>query len=87
MLYTVKAAKTYAYIPELHARILQKRVAGKGMPRKRSLRPDDPRRLGLLPPVPAPTVTELLHTQVRKGLGRWNVFISYSLGYKRHSLS
>ncbi|XP_030262348.1 uncharacterized protein LOC115574863 [Sparus aurata] len=68
MLYTVKAAKTYAYIPELQARILQKRLAGKGMPRKRSLRPDDPRRLGLLPPVPAPTVTELLHTQVRRGL-------------------
>ena len=33
MLYTVKAAKTYAYIPELQA------------------------RLGLLPPVLAPTVT------------------------------
>uniref|UniRef100_A0A671USX1 Uncharacterized LOC115574863 n=1 Tax=Sparus aurata TaxID=8175 RepID=A0A671USX1_SPAAU len=87
MLYTVKAAKTYAYIPELQARILQKRLAGKGMPRKRSLRPDDPRRLGLLPPVPAPTVTELLHTQVRRGLGRSNVFVTYSLGYKRHSLS
>ncbi|KAG5277666.1 hypothetical protein AALO_G00090020 [Alosa alosa] len=68
MLYTLKASKTYGYIPELQAMILQKRLAGKGMPRRRTLRPDDPRRYGLLPPVPAPTIQELLHTQVRRGL-------------------
>ena len=65
-----KASKTYGYIPELQAMILQKRLAGKGMPRRRTLRPDDPRRYGPLPPVPAPTIEELLHTQVRRGLGR-----------------
>ncbi|XP_026111454.1 uncharacterized protein LOC113087935 isoform X2 [Carassius auratus] len=61
-------SKTYGYIPELQAMILQKRLAGKGMPRRRTLRPDDPRRYGPLPPVPAPTIEELLHTQVRRGL-------------------
>ncbi|XP_065109929.1 uncharacterized protein [Paramisgurnus dabryanus] len=68
MLYTVKVSKTYGYIPELQARILQKRLVGKGMPRRRTLRPDDPRRYGPLPPVPAPAIEELLHTQVRRGL-------------------
>ncbi|XP_026133574.1 uncharacterized protein LOC113112325 isoform X2 [Carassius auratus] len=68
MLYTRKTSKMYGYIPELQAMILQKRLAGKGMPRRRTLRPDDPRRYGPLPPVPAPTIEELLHTQVRRGL-------------------
>ena len=72
MLYTVKASKTYGYIPELQTMILRKRLAGKGMPRQRTLRPNDPRRYGLLPPVPAPTIEELLHTQVRRGLGKYN---------------
>ncbi|KAK0156439.1 hypothetical protein N1851_000275 [Merluccius polli] len=69
MLYTVKTSKTYGYIPELQSFILRKRLAGKGMPRQRTVRPDDPRRYGLLPSVPAPTIEELLHTQVRRGLG------------------
>lgn len=72
MLYTLKVSKTYGYIPELQARILQKRLVGKGMPRRRTLQPDDPRRYGPLPPVPAPTFEDLLHTQVRRGLGRLN---------------
>uniref|UniRef100_A0A8C1NIN4 Uncharacterized protein n=1 Tax=Cyprinus carpio TaxID=7962 RepID=A0A8C1NIN4_CYPCA len=59
MLYTQKTSKTYGYIPELQAMILQKRLAGKGM-------------YGPLPPVLAPTIEELLHTQVRRGLGRLN---------------
>ncbi|KAG5280138.1 hypothetical protein AALO_G00085400 [Alosa alosa] len=66
--YTVKAAKTYGHIPNLQARILHKRLTGKGMPRRRSLRPHDPRRLGLLPPVPAPTLDELVRTQVGRCL-------------------
>ncbi|KAK0147922.1 hypothetical protein N1851_012382 [Merluccius polli] len=70
MLYTVKTSKTYGYIPELQSFILRKRLAGKGMPRQRTVRPDDPRRYGLLPSVLAPTIKELLHTQVRRGLGR-----------------
>lgn len=70
MLYTKKTSKTYGYIPELQTKILQKRLAGKGTPRRRSLRPDDPRKYGPLPPVPAPTKEELLRTQVRRGLGR-----------------
>ncbi|KAF1384370.1 hypothetical protein PFLUV_G00117630 [Perca fluviatilis] len=47
-LYTLKTEKTYGYIPDLQARILLKRLTGRGMPRLRSLRPDDPRRFGLL---------------------------------------
>uniref|UniRef100_A0A8C1WSE2 Uncharacterized protein n=1 Tax=Cyprinus carpio TaxID=7962 RepID=A0A8C1WSE2_CYPCA len=47
MLYAQKTSKTYGYIPELQAMILQKRLAGKGMPRRRTLRPDDPRRFPL----------------------------------------
>ncbi|KAK0147523.1 hypothetical protein N1851_012995 [Merluccius polli] len=42
------------------------------MPRQRTVRPDDPRRYGLLPSVPAPTIEELLHTQVRRGLAAGN---------------
>ncbi len=58
-LYTVKTKKTYGHIPDLQARILQKRLTSRGMPRRRSLRPDDPRRFGLLPLVSAPTIDEL----------------------------
>ncbi|KAA0711378.1 hypothetical protein E1301_Tti006331 [Triplophysa tibetana] len=57
-------------ISELQGQILKNRLTCETvMPRRRSLRPDDPRRLGLVPPVPAPSLSELLQTQVRKGLG------------------
>ncbi|KAM4622209.1 uncharacterized protein ACJ7VT_006459 [Polymixia lowei] len=48
--YTMKTPKTYGYIPELQARIVKKRLSSDtGMPIRRSLRPDDPRRLDLSP--------------------------------------
>ncbi|CAM4512360.1 unnamed protein product [Leuciscus chuanchicus] len=69
-LYAVKCQKSYDYIPELQARILKGRVtSGIGMPRKRSLRADDPRQLGVVPPIPPPPTSELVHTQVSRGLG------------------
>ncbi|KAG5268956.1 hypothetical protein AALO_G00196720 [Alosa alosa] len=49
-LYALKCEKSYGYIHELQARILKGRVtSGVGMPRKRTPRPDDPRRLGVVP--------------------------------------
>ncbi|XP_073669281.1 uncharacterized protein [Paramisgurnus dabryanus] len=69
-LYTVKCEKSYAYIPELQARILKGRfTSGVGMPRKRTLCPDDPRRLGVVPPILPPPTSELLRTHVSRGLG------------------
>ncbi|CAL9689627.1 unnamed protein product [Knipowitschia caucasica] len=70
MLYTQKTPKTYGYIPDLQTIILRRRLGGPGMPRHRISRPDDPRRYGLLPPVPPPTIEELTRTQVRRGFGR-----------------
>ncbi|XP_039506908.1 uncharacterized protein LOC120470612 [Pimephales promelas] len=68
--YAMKTEKTYRYISELQGRIVNNRItSGVGMPRRRSLRPDDPRQLGLVPPVPAPATSELLQRQVRRGLG------------------
>jgi len=70
-LYTMKCTKSYGYIPEIQARILKARVtSGIRMPRKRSLRADDPRRLGVVPPIPPPSTSELMHTQVTRGLGK-----------------
>ncbi|XP_057193523.1 uncharacterized protein LOC130556486 [Triplophysa rosa] len=69
-IYALKSEKTYGYISELQGRILKSRLTCEaGMPRRRSLQPDDPRRLGLVPPLPAPALSELLQTQVRRGLG------------------
>jgi len=69
--YAMKTEKTYRYISELQGRIVNNRItSGVGMPRRRSLRPDDPRQLGLVPPVPAPATSELLQRQVRRGLGK-----------------
>uniref|UniRef100_A0AAV2LM02 Uncharacterized protein n=1 Tax=Knipowitschia caucasica TaxID=637954 RepID=A0AAV2LM02_KNICA len=70
MLYTQKTPKTYGYIPDLQTIILRRRLGGPGMPRHRISRPDDPRRYGLLPPVPPPTIEELMRTQVRRGFSR-----------------
>ncbi|KAF0039218.1 hypothetical protein F2P81_007453 [Scophthalmus maximus] len=69
-LYALKCEKSYGYIPELQAQIVKGRVAsGVGMPRKRALRPDDPRQLGVVPPIPPPPTSELVRTQVSRGLG------------------
>ncbi|XP_059912256.1 uncharacterized protein LOC132461222 [Gadus macrocephalus] len=69
-LYALKCEKSYDYIPELQVRIVNGRVAsGVGMPRKRTLRPDDPRQLGVVPPIPPPPMSELVRTHVSRGLG------------------
>ncbi|CAM4570179.1 unnamed protein product [Leuciscus chuanchicus] len=48
--YTMKV-KQYTYIPEIQRAILARRLgSGSGLPRKQTLRPDDPRRLGVLAP-------------------------------------
>ncbi|CAL8251958.1 unnamed protein product [Boreogadus saida] len=51
-LYIKKVKKSYEYIKYLQCAILRCKLdqlaAGKGMPRKRTMRPDDPRRLGSL---------------------------------------
>ncbi len=51
------------------------------MPRRRSLRSDDPRSLGLVPPVPAPATSELVQRQVRRGLGKLHIFVAYIVPY------
>ncbi|KAK7155158.1 hypothetical protein R3I93_009950 [Phoxinus phoxinus] len=69
-LYALKSEKTYKYISELQAKILNQRLtSGVGMPRRRSLRPNDPRTRGVVPPVPPPPISELMQTQVSRGLG------------------
>ncbi|XP_045896485.1 uncharacterized protein LOC123963585 [Micropterus dolomieu] len=69
-IYALKSEKIYGYISELQRRIVKNRLtSGVGMPRRRSLLPDDPRQLGLVPPVPAPATSDLLQRQVRRGLG------------------
>ncbi|XP_044034394.1 uncharacterized protein LOC122867536 isoform X2 [Siniperca chuatsi] len=53
--YALKSEKTYGYISELQARIVKRSItSGVGMPRRRTLRPDDPREFGLVPSIPAP---------------------------------
>ncbi len=51
------------------------------MPRRRRLRPGDPRSLGLVPPVPAPATSELVQRQVRRGLGKLHTFVAYVVPY------
>ncbi|CAL8398016.1 unnamed protein product [Boreogadus saida] len=68
-LYTLKQEKDYSYIKDLQSEILQKKLSGGGVPRRRTLRPTDPRQYGVLPGIPAPTTQELLQTQLSKGLG------------------
>lgn len=57
----MKEAKTYSYIPELQKAIVLRRMeSGVGLPRRRSIREDDPRRLGLLCLSEAPPTAELV---------------------------
>lgn len=69
----MKVEKDYSYIPELQSTILHRRlVAQRGMAGSRTSRPDDPRTLGVLSGVPAPTTEELLEKQVSRGLGMFH---------------
>lgn len=72
--YSLKATKnTHGYILELQSKILRKRLeSGGGTPRRNTLRPEDPRRLGLLSPISPPTTKELVQSQVRRGLDKYN---------------
>ncbi|KAL0961589.1 hypothetical protein UPYG_G00354770 [Umbra pygmaea] len=66
--YTVKEKKLYSYIPDIQRAILSRRLrSGTGLPRKFSLRSDDPRQLGLLAPVQPPPTSELVRAHVARG--------------------
>lgn len=67
--YAVKEAKTYAYIPELQRKILQKRIdSGRGLPRKVTLDEDDPEHLGLVNTAETPPPTaELVARHLSRG--------------------
>ena len=66
--YAHKVKKEYAYIPDLQKAVVRARLRSKkGLPRRRKDRPEDPRRLGLLPPIPPPSVQELVETQLKRG--------------------
>ncbi|XP_028425707.1 uncharacterized protein LOC114549554 isoform X1 [Perca flavescens] len=68
--YSLKVVKDYSYIPDLQAAILRKRLhSERGLPRRRILRPDDPRTLGLLPNVPPPSIDTIIESHVSRGLG------------------
>ncbi|KAG1935367.1 hypothetical protein F2P79_019231 [Pimephales promelas] len=68
--YALKVPKDYSYIPDLQAEIVRTRLqADVGMPRRRVPRPEDPRRLGLLPSVPPPSIDSILEAHVSRGIG------------------
>ncbi|XP_073341823.1 uncharacterized protein [Pagrus major] len=70
-LYTEKVEKDYSYIPDLQSAILRCRLSATGgLPRTARKRPDDPRQHGVLSGVPAPSMQELLQTQLSRGLGK-----------------
>ncbi|TNN56827.1 putative surface-exposed virulence protein BigA [Liparis tanakae] len=58
--YVLKESKDYHYIPDLQKAILAERLgSGMGLPRIQGLRPDDPRRLGLLAATQPTSTSEL----------------------------
>lgn len=67
--YTVKEKKQYSYIPEIQKAILARRLrSGTGLPRKIQMRPNDPRRLGLVSSAePPPSTEELVQRHVSRG--------------------
>ena len=68
--YVLKESKGYHYIPDLQKAILAERLgSGMGLPRIQGLRPDDPRRLGLLAATQPPTTYELIAAQVSQEEG------------------
>ncbi|XP_065150413.1 uncharacterized protein [Paramisgurnus dabryanus] len=68
-LYSVKVKKDYNYITELLVAIVLKRLASAALPLRATKRPGDPRRLGVLSGVTAPSTEELLRTQHTRGIG------------------
>jgi hypothetical protein len=66
--YTMKVKKQYTYIPEIQRAILARRLgSGSGLPRRQTLRHDDPRRLGVLAPQQPPPTSELVAIHVSRG--------------------
>ncbi|XP_063067340.1 uncharacterized protein LOC134458876 [Engraulis encrasicolus] len=67
--HTVKEKKQYSYIPEIQKAILARRLrSGTGLPRKIQMRPNDPRRLGLVSSAePPPSTEELVQRHVSRG--------------------
>lgn len=66
--YSLKTTKDYMYIPELQRSIVRKRIdSAKGLPKRRPLKPDDPRALGNLPDIPPPPTAELVQAQLHRG--------------------
>ncbi|XP_062379412.1 uncharacterized protein LOC134067939 [Sardina pilchardus] len=66
--YVMKEKKQYTYIPDIQRAILARRLAsGTGLPRTVTLRPADPRRLGLLAPEQPPPTAELVSKHVSRG--------------------
>ena len=66
----MRVEKDYGYIPDLQRAIHRSRItSGRGMPRVRSQRPEDPRQYGLLCGVSPLSTEELLQTQVSRGQG------------------
>ncbi|XP_063076603.1 uncharacterized protein LOC134466651 isoform X1 [Engraulis encrasicolus] len=66
--YAVKETKQYSYIPDLQRAIVKRRLeSGTGLPRKQTMRPDDPRRLGVLAKEQPPPTAELVRIQVSRG--------------------
>ncbi|XP_070409209.1 uncharacterized protein [Nothobranchius furzeri] len=66
--HTVKETKDYGYIPELQTRMLEKCLSSAGgLPKRRSIQPDDPRALGPLSRITPPPTAELVQTQQCRG--------------------
>ncbi|XP_034552468.1 uncharacterized protein LOC117821977 isoform X2 [Notolabrus celidotus] len=66
--HTLKVQKDYSYIPQLQKEILGRRLnSGKGLPKTRPMRPDDPRRLGHVAGIPPPPTAELLQARITQG--------------------
>ncbi|XP_070404787.1 uncharacterized protein [Nothobranchius furzeri] len=77
-LYSEKVAKDYSYIPEIQTMIVNQRLTSKkGLPRRYKLRPEDPRRYGLLSGVPAPSTEELLQHLRTRGDGKIKHYLPY----------
>ncbi|KAK7901331.1 hypothetical protein WMY93_018100 [Mugilogobius chulae] len=68
--YALKVEKDYAYIPSLQSKIVAARINSKaGLPKRTKLRHNDPRHLGLVCGVPAPSTKELRDKHMSRGDG------------------
>ena len=80
-LFAIKENKDYKYIADLQRAVVTKQLSsGRGLSRQTTKRPDDPRRHGVLSGVPAPTIQELLETQVSRGDGKTYIPYGCSIG-------